>query len=135
MSSTTRPPGRPEPASPQPRIPPISSAPKAPPPDPCAPGPDPTGIGIASTMPRLYYYVVDNASGWTLSVGDDPNWHSPVDYRSRDEAVAVAAVLAHSEWKNNGRATGVRVRTASGDWQDERTFGRDHHASNATKSS
>jgi hypothetical protein len=76
-------------------------------------------------MLRLYYYVVDTASGWTLTIGDDPSWHSPVDYCSRDEAMAVAAVLAHSEWKSNGRPTGVRVQTVSGDWHDERTFGRE----------
>lgn len=83
-------------------------------------------------MPRLYYYVIDTASGWTLTVGDDPTWHSPVDYSSRDEAMAVAAVLAHSEWKSNGRPTGIRSRTASGDWHDERTFGRESVAASVT---
>ena len=86
-------------------------------------------------MSRLYYYVVDTASGWTLTVGDDPDWHSPVDYSSRDEAMAVAAVLAHSEWKNSGRPTGIRVQSASGEWHDERTFGRESVAACAAPKS
>lgn len=83
-------------------------------------------------MPRLYYYVVETASGWTLTIGDDPKWRSPVDYSSRDEATAIASVLAHSEWKTSGRTTGVRIQSASGDWHDQRTFGREPAAAGAT---
>jgi len=74
---------------------------------------------------RLYYYVEDASSGWTLAIHEAPGWLAPIDYPTRDEAVAAALDLAHQDWETNGRPTGVRVRHRPGAGWEERTFGGD----------
>jgi hypothetical protein len=74
---------------------------------------------------RLFYYVEDATSGWTLAIHEAPGWRSPVDYPSRDEAVAAAIHLAQQDWAASGRPTGVRFRRPAGLGWEERIIGGD----------
>lgn len=74
---------------------------------------------------RLFYYVEGAPSGWLLATQEEPGWVSPIDYASRDEAVAAAIHLARQEWQSSGRPTGVRFRDRPGAAWSERIFGND----------
>jgi hypothetical protein len=82
------------------------------------------GVGMRNWN-RLYYYVEDASSGWTLAIHEAPGWLSPVGYATPDEAVAAAIDLAHEEWEASGRPTGVRIRHRPGAGWEERIFGGD----------
>ena len=78
---------------------------------------------IVRNRGRLYDYVENSPSGWTVAIRDEPHWASPIDYPTQEEAVAAAIHLARHDWQARGFPTGVRVCGHPGARWDECTFG------------
>lgn len=80
----------------------------------------PASLGVKNA---LLLYVLKHSAGWEIRM----KGHASGSFitTTKDEAIAAAARAANEYWTKHGCLSGVRVQLQSGEWQEERTYGRD----------
>lgn len=76
-------------------------------------------------MDRLFFDVVAAGFAWQVLSRDGEPWAAPLQFATRERAVAAAIRLSRAEWKSARRPTGVRVALGGGTFHTMVVFGTD----------